>query len=333
MSPPIERATIIGDGAMGTVCGLLLAGHGVDVTMWGAFPEQIADLQRDRENRRFLPGHKLPDNLRVTSDPAEAFAGTGLVVNAVPCQYIRPVWERLAARCPAETLVVSVAKGIEIETLLRPTQIISQLVGKVSVGVLSGPSIAPEVAKGMPATVVVASEDCALAELCQAAFSTSHFRVYTNPDPVGVELAGATKNVIALAAGIIDGIGAGDNAKAALLTRGLVEITRLGVALGAQADTFRGLAGIGDLVTTCISPVGRNRSAGERIGRGVPPAEVLASSQSVIEGIPTAQSVLSLAHQYIVEMPITSAVYSVLFEHLPPRDAIDLLMCRQLKPE
>ncbi len=333
MSPPIERATIIGDGAMGTVCGLLLAERGVQVTMWGFFPQQIAELERDRENRRFLPGHKLPESFRVTSDVGEALADVELLVNAVPCQYIRPVWNRLADRCPAGARVVSVAKGIEVETLLRPTQIIAGLLGEVTVGVLSGPSIAPEVAAGLPATVVAASEDLAFAELCQDAFSTDHFRVYTNPDLIGVELAGATKNVIALAAGIIDGIGAGDNAKAALLTRGLVEITRLGVALGAHADTFKGLAGVGDLVTTCISPVGRNRSAGEKIGRGLPVAEVISSSQSVVEGIPTTESVLSLAHQYNVDMPITSAVYSVLFEHLPPADAIDLLMCRHLTPE
>lgn len=318
---------------MGTVCGLLLAGRGVQVTMWGFFPQQIADLERDRENKRFLPGHKLPDNLHVTTDAAEAFAGTNLIVNAVPCQHMRNVWEHIAHHCPAGARVISVAKGIEIETLLRPTQIINELVVKATVGVLSGPSIAPEVAAGLPTTVVAASEDLDLADLSQDVFSTGHFRVYTNPDLIGVELAGATKNVIALAAGIIDGIKAGDNAKAALLTRGLVEITRLGVAMGAQADTFKGLAGIGDLVTTCISPLGRNRTAGERIGRGMPVAEVVASSVSVIEGIPTTQSVLSLAHQYLVEMPITSAVYSVLFEHSSPADAIEKLMCRQLKPE
>ena len=333
MSPPIERATIIGDGAMGTVCGLLLAERGIQVTMWGLFPQQIADLQRDRENQRFLPGHRLPDNFQVTTEAAGAFDGTELIVNAVPCQHIRNVWEQIGGDCPSGARVVSVAKGIEVETLLRPTQIINSLVDKVTVAVLSGPSIAPEVAAGLPATVVVASENLNLADLCQDAFSTGHFRVYTNPDLIGVELAGATKNVIALAAGIIDGIKAGDNTKAALLTRGLVEITRLGVAMGAQADTFKGLAGIGDLVTTCISPLGRNRTAGEKIGRGLSVAEVIASSPAVIEGIPTTRSVVSLAHQYNVEMPITSAVYSVLFEHLPPADGIEKLMCRQLKAE
>lgn len=333
MNTPIETATIIGDGAMGTVCGILLASKGVRVRMWGAFEEQIAELRRDRENKRFLPGHTFPDNLTVTADAAEAFEGAELVTNAVPCQYIRGVWGRVGDACPADALVVSVAKGIEVDTLLRPTQVIAELVAGVTVAVLSGPSIAPEVADGLPATVVAASEDEELAELAQKAYSTAHFRVYTNTDLIGVELAGATKNVIALAAGIVDGIGAGDNAKAALLTRGLVEITRLGVALGAHADTFKGLAGVGDLVTTCISPVGRNRSAGEKIGRGVPVAEVLASSDSVVEGVPTTRSVLSLAQEYRVEMPITSAVYSVLFEHSSPGEAIEKLMSRQLKPE
>ncbi|MHC4234123.1 MAG: NAD(P)H-dependent glycerol-3-phosphate dehydrogenase [Planctomycetota bacterium] len=333
MTPPIERATIIGDGAMGTVCGLLLAGKGIAVTMWGFFPEQIAEMQRQRENRRFLPGHKLPDNLAVTAEAPAAFERTELVVNAVPVQHMRQVWDTIAEDCPAGTSVVSVAKGVEVETLLRPTQIISELIAAVKVGVLSGPSIAPEVAAGLPATVVTASEHLELAELTQASFSTAHFRVYTNPDLIGVELAGATKNIIALAAGIIDGTGAGNNAKAALVTRGLVEITRLGVALGAQADTFRGLAGVGDLVTTCISPLGRNRSAGEQIGRGVPVAEVIASTNAVIEGIPTTRSVLTLAQEYRVEMPIAAAVYSVLFEHSSPAEAIEKLMSRQLKPE
>ena len=333
MSTSIETATVIGDGAMGTVCGLLLASKGIDVRMWSAFAEQAAEIERDRENRRFLPGHKLPANVSVTTDAAKAMAGAELVVNAVPCQYIRGVWEQIAVHCPAQVRVVSVAKGIEIETLLRPTQIISELVGRATVAVLSGPSIAPEVAAGLPATVVAASDDVEFAEVAQVAFNTAHFRVYTNTDLIGVELAGATKNVIALAAGIIDGIGAGDNAKAALLTRGLVEITRLGVAMGAHADTFKGLAGVGDLITTCASPVGRNRSAGECIGRGMPVAEVLAASESVIEGIPTTKSVLSLAHQCRVEMPITSAVYSVLFEHSSPAEAIDKLMSRQLKAE
>ncbi len=333
MGLPLQRAAVIGDGAMGTVCALLLAEHGAAVTMWSAFEEQTAAIERDRENRRFLPGARLPDHLHATCDAAAAFEDSDLIVAAVPCQYSRGVWERLKADYPPEVPVVSVTKGIEIGTLLCPTEIIREVVGPAPLAALSGPSIASEVARGLPATVVVASEDLTVAEFAQHAFSTRTFRVYTNEDLIGVELAGATKNVIALAAGIVDGLGAGDNAKAALLTRGLVEITRLGVAMGAQAATFKGLAGIGDLVTTCISPASRNRTAGERIGRGMSLGEVVAATPSVIEGIPTTESVLELALRHRVEMPITHAVYAVLHGHQTAAEAIDELMTRQLKRE
>ncbi|MFH0983069.1 MAG: NAD(P)H-dependent glycerol-3-phosphate dehydrogenase [Planctomycetota bacterium] len=333
MYVPLKRATVIGDGAMGTVCALLLAEHGTAVTIWSAFDEQAEAIERERENRRFLPGPRLPDHVHVTRAAAEAFEGSGMVVSAVPCQYTRGVWEKIKSAYPGDVPIASVTKGIEIRTLLCPTQIIREVVGQVPIAALSGPSIASEVACGLPATVVVASENLEFAEAVQQAFSTRTFRVYTNEDLIGVELAGATKNVIALAAGIVDGIGAGDNAKAALLTRGLVEITRLGVALGAQAATFKGLAGIGDLVTTCISPASRNRTAGERMGRGLSMAQVIASTPAVIEGIPTTESVLELATKHLVEMPITRAVYSVLHGHQSPGHAVDGLMTRQLKRE
>lgn len=333
MSTLIKCATVIGDGAMGTVCALLLAEHGTRVALWSAFDDQAEALERERENKRFLPGSKLPDHVIVTRDPATAFADSELIVSAVPCQYTRAVWTAMRSACPFDVPVVSVTKGIEIGTLSCATEIIRSVAGAVPIAALSGPSIASEVARGLPATVVVASDDLGVAETVQHAFSTRTFRVYTNEDLIGVELAGASKNVIALAAGIVDGIEAGDNAKAALLTRGLVEITRLGVALGAHAATFKGLAGIGDLVTTCISPASRNRTAGEKIGRGLSMAEVTASTPSVIEGIPTTESLLELAGRHRVEMPITSAVYAVLHGHASPRDAIDELMTRQLKRE
>jgi len=318
---------------MGTVCGLILAAHGVSVRLWSPFEDQVADLQRDRENRRYLAGHPFPQSLTPTADATAAFDGSQLIVSAVPCQFVRAVWSDLVAGYPPGVPVVSVTKGIENGTLLRASQIIANLLGEVPLAVLSGPSIAGEVADGLPCTVVSASDDLVLAELIQHAFSTRTFRVYTNADLLGVELAGATKNVVALAAGIIDGLQAGDNAKAALITRGLVEITRLGVAMGAHAETFKGLAGVGDLVTTCVSPVGRNRSAGERIGAGESVADVVAATPSVIEGIPTTRSVSELAHEYHVQMPITAAVYQVLFENMSPRSAIDELMTRQLKQE
>jgi glycerol-3-phosphate dehydrogenase (NAD(P)+) len=333
MATPVEIATIIGDGAMGTVCGLILAGRGLNVRLWGPFEEQIRQITAHRENRRFLPGHPLPDNLHATADKGEALTDAELIISAVPCQYMRSVWEGLSRCYPRGVPVCSVTKGLEIDHLMWPTQIIRDVLGDVPVVALSGPSIAPEVARGLPATVVAAADDLNLAGLVQRAFSTETFRVYTNNDRIGVELAGATKNVIALAAGIIDGIGAGDNAKAALLTRGLVEITRLGAAMGAQPSTFKGLAGIGDLVTTCISPIGRNRSAGEKIGRGMSVQEVMDSTPSVIEGIPTTEAVLELALRHNIEMPITHAVFSVLHDHRSPREAIHDLMTRQLKPE
>jgi len=333
MPSPKARATIVGDGAMGTLCALLLAEHGTEVTMWGAFPDHIAKLAEDRANKQFLPGYPFPKSMTVVSDVSEAFDDPAMIVSAVPCQYMRSVWERFAAHVPRGVPIVSVAKGIEVGTLLRPTAIIRDCVGDVPVAALSGPSIAPEVAAKKPASVVVGAEDPAVAERAQVGFSTEYFRVYTSTDPVGVELAGASKNVIALSAGICDGIEGGCNAKASLVTRGLVEITRLGVALGASADTFRGLAGVGDLMTTCISPVSRNRTAGERIGRGATAEEVVGATSSVIEGIPTTQSVLALAQQHDVEMPIVSAIASVLFGGRRPADAIRELMTRPLKSE
>jgi len=329
-----ERVTIVGDGAMGTLCALLLDANGFDVTWWGYQADYMADVARRRENPRYMPGVPIPSKVRVTGED-DCVADAEMLVSAVPCQFVRGVWSRLRPHVPGGLPICSITKGIENDTLLRPSQIIADVlaVPVASIAVLSGPCIAPEVARRLPTAVVVAGADAGLAERVQRMFATPWFRVYTNPDVVGVELAGATKNVIALAAGIIDGLGAGDNCKAALLTRGLVEITRLGVAMGASRETFAGLAGLGDLVTTCISPVGRNRSAGEQIGRGRSPREVQTATNSVIEGIATTRSVMALAQRYGVEMPITEAAHRVLFEGRPPREAIADLMSREPKAE
>ena len=329
----IERIGIIGDGAMGTVSAILLANKGRQVTVWGAFESNIRRLIEDGENKRFLPGYRIPPDVRFTTDHAEIVSGRDLLVAAVPCQHMREVWERLAPHYTAGTPFCSVAKGIENHTLLRPTQIIEDVLGSVPVAALSGPSIADELARHLPATVAVASRDEKLADRIQEAFSTQCFRVYTNPDLLGVELAGATKNVIALAAGILDGLQAGDNAKAALLTRGLVEISRLGVAMGAEPGTFSGLAGLGDLVTTCVSPHGRNRSCGEQIGRGKKVRDVLAETHSVVEGVPTTQSVVELADRHGIDMPITRAVHAVLFDDKDAIDATTELMARTPRGE
>lgn len=333
MSPPIPCVTVIGDGAMGTLCAVMLARRGSRVTLWGRSPDHVARIDRDRENKRYLPGCRLPDSIRVVHDAAAAFPSPDLVVSAIPCQFMRSVWERLAAHMPPGTPSVSVAKGIEVGTLMRPTDVLRECAGGVPVAALSGPSIAPEIAREKPASVVVAATSSDLAEMVQHGMSTAYFRIYTSHDLLGVELAGAVKNVIAIAAGICDGLEAGDNAKASLVTRGLVEITRLGVAMGASPDTFRGLAGVGDLITTCVSKIGRNRSAGERIGRGATAEELVAASPSVIEGIPTTQSVLELAKRHNVEMPIVAAVGAVLFEGRRPVAAIEELMTRPLRDE
>jgi len=327
---------IVGDGAMGTVCAIMLAENGCRVRLWSAFPDAARRLAAKRENETFLPGKALPDNIEVTGRDDEIFRDVELAVSAVPTQFMRSVWERLAEHVPPGLAICSVAKGIENGTLLRPTQILQDVLSAEpgrSVAALSGPSIAPEVADHLPATVTIASGDQALARRVQRMISRPYFRVYTNPDLVGVEVAGATKNVIAIAAGILDGLEMGANAKAALVTRGLSEITRLGVAMGARQETFAGLAGVGDLITTCISPVGRNRSFGEAVGRGSSVADALAATESVVEGVATTGSVMELAARHNVEMPITQAVFDVLFEGKTATEAIAELMTRPLKAE
>jgi len=339
---------------MGTVLGMLLVNKGIAARIWGYDRQQLEETATNRENRKFLPGYKLPKELEFEHDDKRVMSGIDLIVSAVPCQFIRQVWNRLKEHVPEGVPIVSVAKGIENNTLLRPTEIILSVFRsefgvprsatqnaarstqhEIRLAVLSGPTIADELARKLPATACSASRNESLAKKIQHTFSDNvpWFRVYTNTDVVGVELAGAMKNVIAIAAGIIDGAKAGDNAKAALLTRGLAEIKRLGITMGARPQTFSGLTGLGDLVTTCISPTGRNRSFGERIGRGQTIEQAQGANESVVEGITTCESVIALAERYGVEMPITQAVYKVLFENKPVRTAIADLMKRRLKAE
>jgi len=339
-----ERITILGDGAMATVCSVLLTQAGHQVTMWGPLEDALELLMQTRENPQRLPGVRIPPTVRLTANDADCFASSTMVLNAIPTQYMRGVWQRLGRHLPKSVPIVSVTKGIENHTLLRPTQIIADVLGGKKtllhgpvcdwpLAVLSGPNIAAELARYLPATSVAAAEDEKLAQRVQDVFSTEWFRVYTNTDLLGVELAGASKNVIAIAAGILDGLGAGSNAKAALVTRGLVEITRLALAMGAREETFRGLAGLGDLITTCISPEGRNRFVGEQIGKGRALDEVLAGMASVAEGVPTTRSVHELSRRHQVEMPITQSVHAVLFEGKDVLTALSELMSRQPKPE
>jgi glycerol-3-phosphate dehydrogenase (NAD(P)+) len=332
------RVAIVGDGAMAGLCAVLLSENGLSVRLWSAFPESAEQLRSTRRNHRFFPALALPRPVEVTCDPSEALVEADMAVSAVATQYTRWWWQQLRGSCPPNLPVCSVAKGIENDTLLRPTQIVLEAAdGSIDsrrpVAALSGPCIAPEVARKLPATVTAACRDEGLARCVQRCFSRPYFRVYTNDDVVGTELAGATKNVIAIAAGILDGLSAGCNAKAALLTRGLVEITRLGVAMGGRAETFAGLAGMGDLVTTCFSPVGRNRSFGEAIGRGLTVEQAEQQASGVVEGVTTTAAVLELSRRHGVEMPITGAIHRVLFEGSSPAQAIAGLMSRPLRAE
>jgi glycerol-3-phosphate dehydrogenase (NAD(P)+) len=336
-----RRVAILGSGQMGLVsAGILASGpQPPALVLWAHTLDEAGELTQTRRSRR-LPGFILPETARATNDLAEALAGASLVVSAIPVQYIRSVWERIGGlHLPTSVGVVSVAKGIENTTLLRPTQVLADCLhdppdrAPRPVGVLSGPTIAAELARCMPATMIAAGDQPAFSRELQLLFSTSWLRIYTSEDTLGVELAGATKNVIAIAAGILDGLQAGYNAKSALLARGLAEITRLGTALGASTETFFGLAGVGDLATTCFSPEGRNRSCGEALGRGEKLADYLKRSTSVVEGVATTRSVVDLARKYRVDMPITRAVYAVLFEEMDPIEAIGRLMSRELKAE
>ncbi len=329
----VDKATVIGIGGMGTVMAQILATNGVNVALLARDSEPVSEIFVGGENQRYLPGVQLSERITPTNDPERALHNADVVISAIPCQHLRAEWQVRATHVAPGTPIGSVTKGIEIGTMSRPSEIIREFAPSSPVAAVSGPNIAKELARCLPATVVVASESDEFARKLQATLGASWFRVYTSPDILGVELAGAVKNVIALAAGILDGLHAGDNAKSALVTRGLVEISRLGVTLGARAETFTGLAGLGDLITTCVSPLGRNRTAGQCIGEGATTEEVIADSPSVIEGIPTTKGVLALAARHHVEMPITRAVYDVLFEQKPPLVAITELMNRPPKAE
>jgi glycerol-3-phosphate dehydrogenase (NAD(P)+) len=329
----MKQIAILGAGGMGTALALLFDKAGAAVTLWSRSKDRAEELVRTRINNAHLPGIMIPERVSITADDAGAFSSAELIVAAVPSSYLRAVLNSVADRVPARVPFLSVVKGIENETFDRPSQIIVETVGRRAVAILSGPSHAEEIARGLPASVVVAGTSWELNQAVQETLGHESFRVYTNPDAVGVELAGALKNIIGIAAGICDGLSFGDNAKAALLTRGLVEITRLGVALGGQHATFCGLAGVGDLVTTCYSPFGRNRAVGERIGRGERIEAILAGMVNVAEGVPTTRSVCALARRLEIEMPITVELHQILFAGKNPSVAVYDLMVRMPKVE
>ncbi|MHC4923787.1 MAG: NAD(P)H-dependent glycerol-3-phosphate dehydrogenase [Planctomycetota bacterium] len=328
-----EVVTVVGDGSWGTALAMVLAGRGVTVHLWSRDAAYAKKMQRTRRNSRFLRGVDLPDGIEITGDAAAAFDGATLVVSAVPTQFLRPTWKSIVDTLPARVPICSVTKGIENRTLERPTQILAEVTGRRGLAVLSGPSHAEEVVRRLPTTVVSASRNRDLAQRVQHLFSTDRFRVYTRRDVVGVEFAAAAKNVVAIAAGICDGLGLGDNGKAALLTRGSVEMARLGRAVGAQASTFHGLAGIGDLIATCTSPHGRNRAVGERLGRGESLDDILSSMKMVAEGVATTRSLVGLTRKLGVDMPIATEVHRVLFRGKAPLKAVTDLMTRAPKRE
>lgn len=319
---------------MATACATLLTeAPETSVSMWVRKPDIADDINTHRENRRLLPGVKLAAAVHVTSDIDAAVADADFLVIAIPTEFVRQALTTLKNHLQGETPVISVVKGIEKNTFFRPSEIITDVLGPRPVVALGGPSHAEEIARRLPASVVAASGDLELAKETQRLFSTDRFRVYTNVDIIGVELAGALKNVIGIAAGICDGGKYGDNAKSAIMTRGLVEMNRFGATYGAEPATFSGLAGVGDLITTCMSPFGRNRSLGERLGRGETLQQILGSMHAVAEGVNTTRSVYHLAEEKGLEMPITTEIFRVLFEGKSPEDATHTLMTRPPREE
>ena len=328
-----KRIAILGDGGWGTALALLLNENGHGVTVWGPFPDYIEAVKNARENTLYLPGIPLPPSIRWTADRADAVRGADAVVLASPTRFFREVVTSFADLIPSETLVVSVAKGFDEKSGERMTEVAEDVLRRPFVCALSGPSLAPEVARKTPTAVVIASpEDDASFEL-QQLFSSSRFRVYTSRDTTGVELGGALKNIMALAVGVSDGLGFGDNTRAALITRGLAEIMRLGCALGAQRATFSGLSGMGDLIVTCTSRWSRNRGVGERLGKGETLDAILASMKQVAEGVWNCPIARDLAREMNVDVPIIDEVHAILHEGKSPRDAVASLLARELKPE
>ncbi|GAA4068457.1 NAD(P)H-dependent glycerol-3-phosphate dehydrogenase [Actinomadura miaoliensis] len=329
------RTAVMGAGSWGTVFAKLLRDAGGEVTVWGRRPKVVEAINERRENPDYLPGTVLPEGLRATTDPAEALAGADFVALAVPAQTLR---ENLAAwtpLLPPESVLVSLMKGVELGTCRRMSEVIAEVAGVPDerVAVFCGPNLAREVAAGQPAAAVAACVDEERARRLQAATMTPYFRVYTTTDVIGCELGGAVKNIVALCVGMAVGLGFGDSTRALLMTRGLAETARLGAALGADEHTFAGLAGMGDLIATCSSPLSRNRTFGENLGRGMTLEQVVAVTKQTAEGVKSSEAVLELARKHNVEMPITEAVVNVLRHGVPIKDAAISLISRSPKPE
>ena len=327
------KICVIGDGGWGTANAMLLAGYGHDVTLWGAFPEYIEEMKRTRRNEKFLKGVELPANLNLESDRAKAVSGAEVVVLAPPSKYFTSVVESFKGLITKDMLVVSITKGLCEKTNRRMTDLGAEILGTGPIVALAGPTHAEEVSRGIPTAIVAACTDEAKARRVQEIWSGPKFRVYTSPDPVGVEIGGAVKNVLAISVGCSDGMGFGDNTRAALITRGLVEMKRFVLAYGGTPETLSGLAGIGDLIVTCTSVHSRNHSVGERLGKGEKIADILGSMQMVAEGVWNSKVVHEIAKKLNVEMPICELVYALCYKGLSAADAAKMVMERKLKSE
>ena len=329
----MKKISVIGAGSWGSALAVLLANNGHQVTLWSHDPHEVEMLQNDREQKDKLPGVILPDNITVEADLETSLTNQDVVVMAVPSPVVRSVAKQMAPFVNKGQVIVNVAKGIEDVTYMTLSDIIEQEIPDAQVCVLSGPSHAEEVGRGIPTSVVIGSRKKELAEMLQDVFMNHVFRVYTSPDIIGIELGGALKNVIALAAGITDGLGYGDNTKAALMTRGIAELSRLGVALGGRLETFSGLTGVGDLIVTCTSVHSRNRKAGYLMGKGKTADEAMKEVKMVVEGVYSAKAALGLAKKYGVSVPIVEAVNHVLFENADPKEEVTSLLLRERKKE
>ncbi|MBY8881873.1 NAD(P)H-dependent glycerol-3-phosphate dehydrogenase [Actinacidiphila acidipaludis] len=329
------RCAVFGTGSWGTAFAMILADAGCEVSLWGRRPELVDAINTTRTNPDYFPGLELPAAVTATADPARAAAGAEFVILAVPSQSLRANLADWAPLMRSDAVLVSLMKGVELGTAKRMSEVIEDVAkaGPERIAVLSGPNLAPEIAARQPAASVVACQDEEVARRIQTACHTAYFRPYTNTDVVGVELGGAVKNVIALAVGIAGGMGLGDNTKASLITRGLAETTRLGLAMGADAHTFAGLAGMGDLVATCSSPLSRNNTFGHNLGRGMSLAETIAVTSQTAEGVKSCESVADLARRHGVDMPITETVVDIVHNGKPPVVAVKELMSRSAKPE
>lgn len=327
------KIAVIGDGGWGTANAMLLAGNGHDVTLWGAFPEYVEEMRRTRRNEKFLKGVVLPDSLKLTADRKEAVDGAEIIVLAPPSKYFASVVESFKGLITDKHLVVSLTKGLCERTNKRMTELATEILGIKDVVALAGPTHAEEVSRGIPTAIVAACPDEAKARRVQEVWSGPNFRVYTSPDPVGVEIGGAVKNVIAIAVGCSDGLGYGDNTRAALITRGLAEMKRFVLAYGGKPETLSGLAGIGDLIVTCTSVHSRNHSVGERLGKGEKIGDILGSMQMVAEGVWNSKVVHDLAVKMGVDMPICDLVYNACYNDFDAKKAAEAMMSRSLKSE